>query len=528
MWLAGKSRFAAVASASHSQPPCRNMEITGGCRFAADSMFLSTLSRFAAAVLLALTCWSEISAQSTTLTLQEAIEIANDSSLQALRVKNLYQSSYWEFISYKAARLPSLSLDLTPASYNRYIRQRYDSQENIDVYRAQQMFSASGSFNITQNFDPLGGTFYLETGLEYMRNFGDYTGNQFSSIPIRLGYRQSILGFNPFKWDKKIEPLKYEKARKELVQNMEIVAENAVNYYFALALAQEEYRLAVNNLASCDTLYVTGERRFRIQAISEADLLTLKLDRVNAQNTLENARIALKRAMFSLATYLGMDQNAEITVTLPAAPVTHVISTDFALMQARNNNPDILQHRQNILEAQRELNRTKMESRFSANVNASIGFNQVAPTFSGAYSHPMRQDLVSLSVSIPLVDWGVRKGKVNMARNNLNVVEIAARQEELTVEEDVVMTVSDFNIQQQLVSSALEALDLADMAYERTKQRFIIGKADLNSLTLSQSRQQSANTNYIRALQNYWLSYYRLRKLTLYDFDQSRSLIDNR
>ena len=464
-------------------------------------------------------------AQSVDLMLRRAIEMANDSSLQAFRVKNMYLSSYWGYRSYQAARLPSLSLALTPATYNRYIRQRYDSQENIDVYRAQQMYSASGSLNITQNFDPLGGTFYLETGLEYMRNFGDYTGNQFSSIPVRIGYRQNLIGYNAFKWDKKIEPLKFEKAKKELIYNMEGVAETAVNYYFALALAQEEYRLAVNNLASCDTLYITGERRFKIQSISEADLLTLKLDRVNAQNTLENASIGLKRAMFSLATFLGMDQNAKITVTLPVAPDSKEIPVDIALTQARLNNPDLLQHRQNVLEAQRDLSRTKMESRFNANINASIGFNQVAPTFGDAYHNLMRQDLVAVTISIPLVDWGVRKGRVNMARNNLSVVEIAAKQQELTVEEDVVMTVSDFNIQQRLVSSALEALDLADMAYERTKQRFIIGKADLNSLTLAQSRQQSANTNYIRALQNYWLSYYRLRKLTLFDFEYNR-LID--
>lgn len=464
------------------------------------------------------------SAQKVNLTLQRTIEIANDSSLQAFRVKNMYLSSYWQYRSYKAARLPSLSLDLTPASYNRYIRQRYDSQENIDVYRAQQMFSASGSVNISQNFDPLGGTFYLESGLEYMRNFGDYTGNQFSSIPVRLGYRQTLIGYNAFKWDRKIEPLKFEKAKKELIQNMEGVAESAVTYYFNLALAQEEYRLAVNNLVSCDTLYITGERRFKIQAISEADLLTLKLDKVNAQNTLENAKISLKRAMFSLATFLGMDQNAEITVTLPTVPFAREISVDMALVQARNNNPSLLQHRQNILEAQQTLNRTTVESRLSANLNASIGFNQVAPTFRAAYDQLLRQDLVAISLTIPIVDWGVRKGKVNMARNNLNVVEIAARQEELTIEEDVVMTVSDFNIQQRLVSSALEALDLADMAYERTKQRFMIGKADLNSLTLAQSRQQSANTNYIRALQNYWQSFYKLRKLTLYDFDFNRMI----
>lgn len=196
----------------------------------------------------------------------------------------------------------------------------------------------------------------------------------------------------------------------------------------------------------------------------------------------------------------------------------------MALVQARNNNPSLLQHRQNILEAQQTLNRTTVESRLSANLNASIGFNQVAPTFRAAYDQLLRQDLVAITLTIPIVDWGVRKGKVNMARNNLNVVEIAARQEELTIEEDVVMTVSDFNIQQRLVSSALEALDLADMAYERTKQRFMIGKADLNSLTLAQSRQQSANTNYIRALQNYWQSFYKLRKLTLYDFDFNRMI----
>ena len=64
------------------------------------------------------------------------------------------------------------------------------------------------------------------------------------------------------------------------------------------------------------------------------------------------------------------------------------------------------------------------------------------------------------------------------------------------------MTVSDFNIQQQLIASAEEALDLSILAYNETKQRFIIGKADINSLTLSLNRQQQAQRNFISALQN--------------------------
>lgn len=60
------------------------------------------------------------------LNLQRTIEIASDSSLQAFRAQHLYMSGYWEYRSFRAGRLPSLSLNLTPASYNRYITQRYN------------------------------------------------------------------------------------------------------------------------------------------------------------------------------------------------------------------------------------------------------------------------------------------------------------------------------------------------------------------------------------------------------------------
>ncbi|MCM1354984.1 MAG: TolC family protein [Staphylococcus sp.] len=459
-----------------------------------------------------------------TLTLEQTIGLANDSSLMAFRYRNMYQSGYWQYVTYRAGRLPSLSLSLLPAQYYRYMTQRYDSQENIDVFRQQQMYTASVGLEIEQNFDLLGGTFYLETDLEYMRNFGANKYTQYSSVPVRIGYRQSLVGFNAFKWERKIEPLRYEKAKKELIYNMETVSEQAVTYFFALALAQAEYKLAEENVASCDTLYTIGQRRYKIAAISHADLLTLELDRVNARNTLENSRIALKRAMFSLASFLGMDKNTEIEVRMPGRPRSVAIPADLALEYAKENNPTLLAHRQTILEGEREVSRTKAESMFNASVNASVGFNQVADNFSGAYRSPLRQDLVSVSISVPLIDWGVRKGKVNMAKNNLNVSRIAARQDELSIEEDIIMTISDYDVRQRLISSASEALDLADMAYLQTQQRFIIGKADINSLTLSLNRRQEASKNYISALQNFWLSHYKIRRLTLHDFETGLSL----
>ncbi len=459
-----------------------------------------------------------------TLNLQKAIEIANDSSLTAFRYQNMYLAGYWEYRTYKANRLPSMSLNLMPAQYYRYITQRYDSNQDVDVYREQQMFSASGGLSIQQNFDLTGGTFYIDSELEYMRNFGYTKSTQFSSIPIRIGYQQSLLGFNPFRWERKIEPLKFEKAKKTFLYNRESISEEVVRYFFALASAQADLELAKEQVASCDTLYKIGLQRQKIAAISRADLLTLQLDKVNAQNTLENAQITMKRAMTALALYLNLDKNTQIKLELPGKPKVLNISAEEALSKAQENNPTYLEQRQQVLEAEREVNRSKMESRFNASVNASIGFNQVANELNNAYRKPLQQDLVSVSVSIPLVDWGVRKGRLNMAKNNLNVTRIAARQQEQSVEEEVMMTVNDFNIQQRLINSAEEALDLAILAYEQTRQRFIIGKADVNSLTLALNRQQEAQKNYLASLQNYWMNYYKIRKLTLHDFVSGFSL----
>ena len=478
-------------------------------------------------LLLLVLCGAGVQAQQVLrLDLKRTIALANDSSLSAFRYQNMYLSGYWEYRSYKAARLPSLSLNLTPAQYYRYITQRYDSQADIDVYREQQMFSAAAGLSLVQNFDLLGGTFYVDTQLDYLRNFGDVNSTQFSTVPFRIGYQQDLLGFNAFRWDRKIEPLKFEKVKKQFIYNSESVSEEAVNYFFSLAMAQADYRLAEDNLATADTLYAIGEQRQKIAAISQADLLTLKLDKVNARNTLKNAEITRKRAMSALATLLNLDKNTYIEIDLPSRPRYVDIPADRALLLAKENNPTYLEQRQNVLEAEREVDRTKKESRFNASVNASVGFNQVADNLGAAYRNLLQQDLVSLTVSIPLVDWGVRKGKYNMARNNLNVVKIAARQEEISLEEDVMMTVSDFNVQQDLIASASEALDLAELAYDQTRRRFIIGKADISSLTLSLNRQQEAQKNYIQALQNYWLNYYKIRKLTLHDFESGMSLSD--
>jgi hypothetical protein len=209
------------------------------------------------------------------LTLDKAIALAADSSLEAFRMKNLFLSGYWEYRTYQAGRLPSLTLDLRRHSITEILPEGMIRKVTW-MYIVSSSLYAGGSLEMKQNFDLFGGTFFLDSDLGYIRNFGDNTYSQFTSVPVRLGYRQSLLGYNPFKWSRKIEPLKYEKVKKEFIYNMEGVSEQVTNHFFVLAMAQAEYDLAKENVASTDTLYITGKRRHEIAAISQADLLTLR------------------------------------------------------------------------------------------------------------------------------------------------------------------------------------------------------------------------------------------------------------
>ena len=499
-------------------------------------MNIKTIHKAKIAIVLVFLVAANISAQNielksesstVTLTLERTITLANDSSLEAFRARNIYMASYWEYITFKAGRLPSLTLNIVPGEYNRTIIKRYDSETNLDIYRQQQIFEASGGLSIVQNFDPLGGTFFVNTDLGFMSNFGDSTVTQFNSVPARIGYNQDLLGYNPFKWAKKIEPLKFEKAKKQLVYNLENTAGLVTEHFFSLAMAQAEYDLSVENLRNTDTLYrFMGDERSKILAISQSDLSTLKLDYINAVNDHRNAEIKLKRAVSALTTFLNMDKNTNIRLELPSYPKSMDISSDKALAEARSNNPELLGYEQSILENMQQVDRTKKEFMFNVSIYASVGFNQIANSLSKAYRDPLRQDVVMLRVSIPLVDWGVRKGRYNMAKNNLNVTEISARLGEVRIEEDVIMTVGDFNIQKDLISHSEEAVELADNIYEETLQRFMIGTADLNTLTLSRQRQQQARKNYILDLERYWVNYYKIRKLTLYDFENNLPISD--
>lgn len=455
-----------------------------------------------------------------TLDLERTVQLATDSSLAAQKYQSVYDASRYQYLSWQASRKPQLALESTPVLYQRYMTQRYISEEDRDVYRQQRMFYSQAGIKATQTVESWGGQFYGSTQLGYLRTFGDQNQTQYMAVPIAIGYKQELLFYNPLKWAKKIEPLKLTLAEKSLTYGIETVSEEAVSKFFTLALAQEQLRMAEEYLASCDTIYAIAQRRFKIASISKAELSILELEKTNARTTLANARISRQRAAQELATYLGMERTTDIELVIPTVMQSLHVDAAEAIQYARENNPQYLSTREATAEARRDAERAKVEKNFSVSLDASVGLNQVSDRFADAFRHLLSQDMATITLSIPLMDWGKRKNAYLAAHSTVEAAERTELETARDTELDVALTVADFNERQAIVETAREALTIAEDAYAQTLQRFIKAQADAYSLSVAQSHWQTARQNQIASLQNYWLSYYHLRRLTLYDYQR--------
>jgi outer membrane protein TolC len=460
------------------------------------------------------------------LTLPEVIDLASRQSIDAFKQQNMYLSSYWEFKYYRADKLPFLSVGASPFSYNNSIRQDYIPQDQTWQYGQQKNITSSASLKLNQNVGLTGGSLSVSSDLGMAKNFLGDKQTLYSANQISVGYRQKLNGYNSLRWKSKIEPLKFEVAKKNFIQSKEDIAVKATNKFFELVDAQIEINITKTNLANADTLYQIGKGRYQVGTVTQDELLNFELNLMNARLALTRANQGLLRARSDLNSYLGLDKSAVIECIMPTAITSALqINVDDAIQKSMSNNPDILSQDQRLLEQDNIVSMTKAQNGLSADLSASAGLNQKALIVSDAYKNPNQfQNIAVFGLSVPIVDWGKRKGQLLMAKSNREVVVNSVKQERIDFQQSVLMSVLEFNLQSEQVLNSARADTIAQMGFDVTIRRFKIGKLDVTKLNLARNDLENARRAYINSLRKYWTSYYQIRQVTLFDFENGTDL----
>ena len=455
-------------------------------------------------------------AETIRLTLEDAIIRARAKSVDAAVALNELRSSYWQYRTYRADLLPEINFTATVPAYRKQYTSYMNEQGNYS-FVPNNYLQMTGELALQQKIWLTGGTLSLNSSLDFLRQMSGDKYNRFMSIPVALTLTQPIFGVNTVKWDRKIEPVRYSEAKAGFLSATENVAMNTINYFFNLLMARENVDIARQNLDNATKLYEVAKEKRRMGQISENDLLQMELNLLNANSDLTDRLSTFKSQMFTLRSYLDFGEDVEIEPEAPeSVPQIEVTYAD-ALERALSNNKFAKNLRRRQLEADYEVAKAKAGMR-EINLFAQVGYTGTDRTIGNAYDALKDNQIVQLGFSIPIIDWGKRRGKVKVAESNRQVVESRLRQETQNFNQDLFILVERFCNQQEQVRIADKASAIAQKRYNTNVETFLIGRISTLDLNDSQVKKDESRQQYINEMFKYWYYFYQLRSLTLWDY----------
>lgn len=467
---------------------------------------------------------AQLEAQTTeVLRLHEVVGMAQMRSPAYLRSKTTYENNYWRYKNFRAGMLPELRAFGTVPNFNRSI-ERITLPDGTDAFVNRSLATSAATLSLNQQVPWTGGQFSFISSLQRIDLLGSQAGTSFLGTPFSLSYNQDNIFYNRFRWERQTEPLRFQEAERGFAEELEEIAIQASSLYFELLLAENNYQLALTNLANTDTLFRISQGRYQLGKIAENDLLQIELSLLNARNRVAETQLDLELRQQDIKRYLNLNQRENIALDVPSQVRFFEVKPDQALDQARANRRAVLEFRRRRIEAEQMVAQSKGDNRAQIGIAANFGLTQQGTTLGSVYTNPQDQRNVALTMSIPLINWGVTRSRIRMAEANRELVEVNVQQDEINFEQEILLQVMRFNMLRDQLLVAAKADTIAQKRFDVTKERYLIGKISITDLNLSVQEKDLARQAYINTLRSYWQLYYLLRRLTLYDFAMQKPL----
>ena len=457
--------------------------------------------------------------ETVSMDIDEVIRKAQGITTRTTLAKTRLNNRYWVYNAFKGKFKPKLELTSTLPSFNRSI-DRITLPDGADIFLSRSILSTSTFLGISQIVPSLGTRISASSGLERIDVFNEESPDQrsFLSTPISLSINQSLFSQNVHKWDREIEPLRYNEAEKQFVEEMENIAFDAVNAFFNYYIAQLDLESALLDKQNADSLYAISLGRYEVGRIAETDLLQIQLNLKSAESSMAQAEIDLQNSAENIRTLLNIQEDVMFDLVRPPELPEMNIDPEFATKLAKENRSEIVSFQRRILESEKNVDAAEKNNGLELNLSGRFGLSQTAETIGDTYSNFIDQERVSVNIYLPIADWGQTRAERERAKSQLALTQIAVEQEEQQFEREIDIQIKQFGLQKNKLELARISYEVAEKRLDINRNRYLIGKIGVIDLNQALIAKEDARKNYMQALKQYWLSYYRLRTLCLYDF----------
>ena len=453
-----------------------------------------------------------------TLNMQQVVQLAQENSIAAMSNRNTFVAQYWSYRSYKAELRPSLNLSANLANFNRSLVALQDYNTGTISYRANYNLSNDATLYVSQSVPWTGGTLSLSTSLSRLDQYSPSRLTTYYAQPIYLSYAQSLWGFNRFKWDRKTEPKEYEAAKRQYMENMEQVNQNAVGYFWSYVSAKESFERASKSFDDSKRLFEAGQTRFAMGTITRDDLMQIEVTMLNDSLQLTSSRVSLRSALNRLCSYIGYKEDTELNLIIDYDVPDITLDYNDVLERALENSSFNLNQEISYINTERSVAQAKANRGMTASVNARFGMSGSADRFNDTFVQLKDQEVVGVSLNIPILDWGLARGRLRMAEANALTTRNSLEQSMIDYRQNLFTQVMQFNDQHSRCEISKRAAQLAEDSYQLALKSFGNGSMDMTKLDQIKQKRDSALSSYLSNVASFWSSYFGIRKATLFDY----------
>lgn len=433
------------------------------------------------------------------------------------------ENRYWQYRNFKSNYNPQVRLisNNAGALYNNSYSPILQPDGSIKYLQVNQ-FNPGVNFALQQPVQWTGGTVSVNSIYNYFNNYVDNT-SQWNGSTFNIRLSQPIFSYNQYKWDKRIQPIRYEESKRDYAEAMEAIARDAVDNFFNVLQAQIDEQIALYNLANNDTIYKIEQGRYNIGTTSLDKLLQVELQLLRSRQEVAQAQLNLQTSSLELRTYIGLRTGESFDLKLPDEIPVIVVNEESAIRYAKETRSAFIAFERRKAEAEASVAQAKSQ-RYNVDITGGFGLNSVGANLNDLYQDPARQQFINVTFNIPLIDWGRRKSMMQSAYANKRLTDYLIAQDEVTFEQTILTQVRQFEMLKLQIEITKKADEVAFERYNVAQNRYLIGKIDITNLNIALNEKDDAKRSYIVALKSFWTAYFELRRLTLYDFASQKYL----
>ena len=455
------------------------------------------------------------------LTLQQAIEMAQRNGLQAQAALGTRDAARGRDRAFDARLLPQFSLAGNMPVYQRTII-GVIQPDGSTLFLPIEERRADLNMIVSQRIPQTGAQITMSSRLN--KRTGNSVPETWSSSPFSLAISQPILRSNVIGWERQLNGLNADIAERQYLEAREDVAIQVSGAYFDYNAAQVSLRNAILNASTNDTLYRLNQGRFEVGKISENDLLQSELEMLRARTALDQSRLEHDRALAALRLALNVPENTPIEIAVSTEVPDFTADTTLAVTQALRNISSVRALDLQEATARRNVSEARFNGLPGATLNASYGYNATGGAINDVYRDLQQAQQFSLNLQVPLITWGARSGDSQAAKAELFRVQNTTRIAREQARQEAHFAVLQVSLARRQLAIAAKADTVAQKRFEVSYNRYVIGRIDVDQLYLAQNAKDQALLSYVQSLRGYWQAHYRLRRVTLYDFERGTGI----